>query len=422
MSLPKTFISASVSKLEMEPETLPRSAFKCEICLNSATIDSFSVADPKTRSIIPILSPRDNVRFIIKQCKSDDIVGCISFSAELFLSLKGSVVEHWITLFDTDDDDEYDGDLTEDDDESPRILLSFAVDTAANLRSLKTALLKEEEISDDKRSTLDNSTRAKSDPQHESDQLPVFTCEDCTEATTLETEEKEVYNQKRQPARDQSIVQVSIPNYDTQRSLERLADLSGCLQDASSELCPANGNNTPTELPFDKDPFEQVVEPTELAQCKETSVVKDSASSFILPSRDSSHHQRQQDLKPGSSPQRNSTTQGHSHCHNSPQVSSLCNNTPKRRTERRLSDESTHSSQLAPEEKPCALEEDTKTQVQLSRMSEPKIAKNASLLQQDQKSLHAVPVNVESDRRHASRSIYSPYNVNAFYIDKSELS
>lgn len=40
---------------------------------------------------------------------------------------KNQAQKIWITLFDFIEDDEYDGDLTEDDEEQPKILLNFKV-------------------------------------------------------------------------------------------------------------------------------------------------------------------------------------------------------------------------------------------------------------------------------------------------------
>lgn len=53
-------------------------------------------------------------------------VGSVSFPAYLFLQAPLKQAQKlWITLFDFVEDDEYDGDLSENDDERPRILLQF---------------------------------------------------------------------------------------------------------------------------------------------------------------------------------------------------------------------------------------------------------------------------------------------------------
>lgn len=49
-------------------------------------------------------------------------IGCISFNAKAyFLDSHPSVKTQWITLFDDEEDDEYDGDFGLDDEELPMI-------------------------------------------------------------------------------------------------------------------------------------------------------------------------------------------------------------------------------------------------------------------------------------------------------------
>jgi hypothetical protein len=55
-------------------------------------------------------------------------VGSISIVPDLFFSLGQSRHVQWITLFDHLDDDEYDGDLTESDEELPRVQFMFNIE------------------------------------------------------------------------------------------------------------------------------------------------------------------------------------------------------------------------------------------------------------------------------------------------------
>ena len=52
-------------------------------------------------------------------------IGCISFTLDLFKFVSedqyGKLFKQWITLFDDEDDDEFDGELGEDDEEMPMI-------------------------------------------------------------------------------------------------------------------------------------------------------------------------------------------------------------------------------------------------------------------------------------------------------------
>lgn len=41
--------------------------------------------------------------------------------------MKNHEYKQWITLFDDPEDDEYDGDLEENDEDHPKILISFAI-------------------------------------------------------------------------------------------------------------------------------------------------------------------------------------------------------------------------------------------------------------------------------------------------------
>jgi hypothetical protein len=61
-------------------------------------------------------------------------VGTISLNVEYFRNMPtgqhGETFTQWITLFDDQDDDEYDGDLGEDDEELPMLRAHFSVDPA----------------------------------------------------------------------------------------------------------------------------------------------------------------------------------------------------------------------------------------------------------------------------------------------------
>lgn len=142
MNSSKIFISVSVA--DLEGADYDKSAYLCDILLNSATIDTLKLGDKHCRSIVPILSPSDRVRFVIKEKKTNYPIGFISFSVKAFLARKGVVLENWITLFDSSNDDEYDGDFTEDDEEDPRVFFRFLADTSANIRKMEESLPEDE--------------------------------------------------------------------------------------------------------------------------------------------------------------------------------------------------------------------------------------------------------------------------------------
>ena len=141
MSALKTFVSVGIQEIELENDVIEIAGLKCETYLNSTNLDTFVLGDDFSKSILPLVAPTDRIRFVIKETSSDAIVGCISFSTELFLAYNGQVVAKWITLFDSPDDDEYDGDFTEDDEEAPRALFHLVIDTAENIKQLEETLL-----------------------------------------------------------------------------------------------------------------------------------------------------------------------------------------------------------------------------------------------------------------------------------------
>ena len=55
-------------------------------------------------------------------------VGSISIPQDIFYMAGESKHQQWITLFDHIDDDEYDGEMGENDDEQPRVLFTFDLD------------------------------------------------------------------------------------------------------------------------------------------------------------------------------------------------------------------------------------------------------------------------------------------------------
>lgn len=63
----------------------------------------------------------------------EDLFGCISFDKETdFSECHVQELSQWITLFDEAEDDCYDGVLGEDDEEGPRVMVSFKIVGAVN--------------------------------------------------------------------------------------------------------------------------------------------------------------------------------------------------------------------------------------------------------------------------------------------------
>lgn len=55
----------------------------------------------------------------------DTLYGSISFDNQTEFGAHGQTQKQWVTLFDDADDDTYDGNLGFDDEEGPRVLISF---------------------------------------------------------------------------------------------------------------------------------------------------------------------------------------------------------------------------------------------------------------------------------------------------------
>jgi hypothetical protein len=74
-------------------------------------------------------NPDPKVVLIIKDIQDDEpYVGSVSISKQIFVEGKpGTPYKMWITLFDDQGDDEYDGAMGLNDDEDPRILMSFTI-------------------------------------------------------------------------------------------------------------------------------------------------------------------------------------------------------------------------------------------------------------------------------------------------------
>ncbi len=65
---------------------------------------------------------REKLQLIVKSLGRDEFkVGSISVPQEIIFNGGESKYKQWITLFDHQDDDEYDGEMGENDEEVPRL-------------------------------------------------------------------------------------------------------------------------------------------------------------------------------------------------------------------------------------------------------------------------------------------------------------
>lgn len=76
----------------------------------------------------------DEALIRIMVMNGDELYGCISFDKETdFTECHVQELTQWITLFDDAEDDVYDGVLGEDDEEGPRVLISFKMIGSLNV-------------------------------------------------------------------------------------------------------------------------------------------------------------------------------------------------------------------------------------------------------------------------------------------------
>ena len=74
---------------------------------------------------------------VVKSLGRDEIkIGSISIPQEIFFLAGESKNKQWITLFDHIDDDEYDGEMGENDDEPPRVQFTFNITSEVKKQSV----------------------------------------------------------------------------------------------------------------------------------------------------------------------------------------------------------------------------------------------------------------------------------------------
>jgi len=87
---------------------------------------------PQSQVRLPLRpESQDRIVVVVKTVGNtrDEVkVGSVRIPQELFMQYGDTKFRQWITLFDHIDDDEYDGDLCENDEEPPRVQFSFNVE------------------------------------------------------------------------------------------------------------------------------------------------------------------------------------------------------------------------------------------------------------------------------------------------------
>ena len=133
----KITILDAVLEDEMVDE-LPNERLGCFLSYNGEFVDVIMIKEgslmikPDTYNLdlTPSKNPaEDKLAIIVKDIQKDEpYVGSVSIPREILIGGKvGQTYSQWITLFDDQDDDEYDGAMGLNDDEEPRILFEFTL-------------------------------------------------------------------------------------------------------------------------------------------------------------------------------------------------------------------------------------------------------------------------------------------------------
>ena len=123
------------------------------ISVGNKFMDVVVLSDKDSKVQIPLSNPRENIQVIIKNMdRNEKKLGSLSIPVEKFLELpQNASYSHWVTLFDYLEDDEYDGDLGVDDEENPRVWVTYQIDSQSPTTTSKTVTSTEESKGGSKR-------------------------------------------------------------------------------------------------------------------------------------------------------------------------------------------------------------------------------------------------------------------------------
>lgn len=99
---------------------------------NMKFIDCADLESPHT-VMVPLRNakPEEVVRLIVQNLEDEEFFGSIAIPLKKYFLHENVIKNHeytqWMTLFDDPEDDEYDGDLEDNDPDHPKILVSFSI-------------------------------------------------------------------------------------------------------------------------------------------------------------------------------------------------------------------------------------------------------------------------------------------------------
>ncbi|CAI2384031.1 unnamed protein product [Moneuplotes crassus] len=125
----------SVIDINLEDGSANASSVGCYISLDGQEIDCIQFGDTDHRLVLGLEKSGAILRATVKSLVNEATLGSISFASESFYkNATKSTKEIWVTLFDHEDDDLYDGNFKQDDTEKPRILVSLTKGDSPTIR------------------------------------------------------------------------------------------------------------------------------------------------------------------------------------------------------------------------------------------------------------------------------------------------
>ena len=119
-------IDFTVVEVQTEDQSVDKKQLGTYIYYNDQELDHIVADETDHRIVLELPSEDAIIRMTLMKLSDQTRIGSISFKASTLNDNSGDEIkEVWVTLFDHEDDDEYDGDLTEDDLEVPRIKVSL---------------------------------------------------------------------------------------------------------------------------------------------------------------------------------------------------------------------------------------------------------------------------------------------------------
>jgi len=92
----KTILKLSISETEFLNEApYTKSQLICCVLLNDENKENFCLSNKAYKATIPITKGSDKIGIILRKKESKEIIGCISFKADMFLPTQEKSVSQW---------------------------------------------------------------------------------------------------------------------------------------------------------------------------------------------------------------------------------------------------------------------------------------------------------------------------------------